>query len=53
MARIRGRLEKIQLSVDQPIEIIEEPPAPEQEPSGENEEQIEERAEAEEGVAMF
>jgi len=54
LARIRGRLEKIQLSTGQPIEITDEPPVPEGEPSKENVEQSEGEAgpleeEAEEG----
>ena len=49
LARIRGRLEKIQLSNDQPIEITDEPPVPDQEPLRENMEQVENEAEAEEG----
>ena len=48
LAKIRGRLEKIQPNIDQPIEIIEEPPAPEQIP-GENVGQTENEVEAEEG----
>lgn len=36
LARIRGRLEKIQESTSQPIEIIDEPPEPEGIPSEEN-----------------
>ena len=49
LARIKGRLEKIQPSIDQPIEITDEPPMPEREPSRENVEQTEDEAEADEG----
>jgi len=49
LAKIRSRLEKIQLGIDQPIEIIDEPPVPDLEPSRENVEQVENEAEAEEG----
>lgn len=48
LAKIRGRLEKIQPNIGQPIEIIEDPPAPEQIPGG-NLEQTENEVEAEEG----
>lgn len=48
LAKIRGRLEKIQPNIGQPIEIIEDPPVPEQIP-GENLEQTENEVGAEEG----
>ena len=54
LAKIRGRLEKFRLNIEQPIEIADEPSIPEEEPSRENNEQIKNEAdpieeEAEEG----
>lgn len=48
LAKIRGRMEKIQPNIGQPIEIIEDPPALEQ-ILGENLEQTENEVRAEEG----